>query len=313
MRIAAVVLLLVPLTAFAWNNTGHETVAAIAWDNMTPAARQKAVAVLNGAKKCDCLRELAGSDARSFFILAATWPDVVRSNDQKDANGHLIAEDPRVCTVFHEPSEHFRDRYFSGTSGATQDRPEIPIAPQNSIERLKKFAPLVACRSAATCAAEPSDRAHDLAWILHLVGDVHQPLHNASRVTPELPKGDEGGNKFPLQGKPSKLHSFWDDILSMTIPKNAGEDEIAYITRVSQRIEHDHPRAAVTAAKLESQQFEKWSDEGFALAKQVAYPAALVANPTPSPAYRQAVFDTADAQVALAGYRLADLLNDMFR
>jgi hypothetical protein len=49
-------------------------------------------------------------------------------------------------------------------------------------------------------------------WVLHLVGDMHQPLHTADLVCDYFPVSDEGGNKIPVvQGK--NLHSLWDNLL----------------------------------------------------------------------------------------------------
>ena len=68
--------ILVTQSALAWDATGHEAVAAIAWDNMKPETRTRAAAILNASMKGDCLHELgAGGDPRAFFIRAATWSD----------------------------------------------------------------------------------------------------------------------------------------------------------------------------------------------------------------------------------------------
>jgi hypothetical protein len=273
-----------------------------------------------GAQKGDCLQELgAAGDPRAYFIRAATWPDVVRPNDKKDTKGHVIEKDARLCTQFHVRDDHFRDQFWSGVSDGKgpdvpKDRSEVAGNARNAVERLTTYQPLVACKP--KCKISSVERAHDLAWMLHLVGDVHQPLHNAGRVSPQNPKGDGGGNLFPLKADaetPPNLHSFWDDVVDHTIKQKNGEAEIAYIDRLAARLMADLPRKNVTAAQLESGQFDRWSKEGFALAKQLAYPQRLLANNSPSVDYRKAAFTTADKQIALAGYRLADLLDQMLK
>src|SRR3954471_16502388 len=109
---ALVVVLCLPQAVLAWNGTGHQLVAAIAWDNMTPAARQKAFAILNAASNNICLRELfpAGSlstpaEQRQAFIVAATWPDHIR-------NG------PCATALSHTPW-HFADHFWQGVSGGS--------------------------------------------------------------------------------------------------------------------------------------------------------------------------------------------------
>jgi S1/P1 Nuclease len=43
---------------------------------------------------------------------------------------------------------------------------------------------------------DPEQKAIALAWLFHLVGDIHQPLHTAQLFTVEYPKGDRGGNEI---------------------------------------------------------------------------------------------------------------------
>jgi len=300
-------------TALAWNSTGHEAVAAIAWDNMKPATRVKAMQILRGAQDGDCLKPLDHGNDREFFIHAATWPDLVRPA-QKGAP-------PNPCTErFHRETWHFFDHFWSGTSGGvTKDETNFqePVnpnekEPSNSVARLTAFSPDVACNAGAPCKVDPT-HAHELAWILHLVGDVHQPLHNAARVS-----GDRGGNLFKFapdkqlpETKPTNLHSFWDDIVDESIANN-GDADIAYINRVIQQIQTDHPKQTL-AAQMKSELFDAWSKEGLATAKAIAYPASLRTDDgLPSDAYHQTVFAAADKAIALAGYRLADLLDRLF-
>ena len=67
----------------------------------------------------------------------------------------------------------------------------------------------------STAAAE--DKAVAICWIFHLVGDIHQPLHNAAYFSSEegFRQGDQGGNRFgvKINGRKWKLHAFWDDLL----------------------------------------------------------------------------------------------------
>ena len=51
--------------------------------------------------------------------------------------------------------------------------------------------------------------------LMHYVGDVHQPLHAATRVNHEYPEGDRGSNKvsLPFKDEASDLHSIWDAIV----------------------------------------------------------------------------------------------------
>jgi len=307
-------------SVLGWNATGHEAVAAIAWDNMTAHAQDRAIATLMQAPKNACLLDLFPNDhrplkarQREFFIRVATWADLVRPTKDKITG----APDTRPCTQYHHAEWHFFDHFWSGTSGASgmtapMTRTDIPPATTNAVERLEHFKPLVACKT-APCVDAPDQQALDLAWIIHLVGDIHQPLHNAARVTTVAgeEQGDRGGNLFALDKDhgPPVLHSFWDGIVSDVIPRPKGEKEIPYIDHVIARIEHDHPRSSVTT--LKPGDFNAWSEEGVATAERIAYPASLQRGKVPGGSYRQTVFKAADEAVATAGYRLADLLSSI--
>jgi S1/P1 Nuclease len=57
-----------------------------------------------------------------------------------------------------------------------------------------------------------------LAWLFHLVGDIHQPLHTAQLFTVDYPNGDRGGNEICVRvtqaGRPMDLHRFWDGVIT---------------------------------------------------------------------------------------------------
>src|ERR1041385_9042187 len=162
--------LALPQSNYGWNDTGHMMVARIAWDNLSPAARQQMVALVMQAPANSCLRELFPQDnrplaerERQFFIAAATWPDVIRPRDN----------DTRPCRLLHHREWHFVDHFWSGTSGSPNDPPHdvnIAIAQINAAERLQLFRNQV-----GSTVVPVSERAMLLAWILHLVGDIHQP------------------------------------------------------------------------------------------------------------------------------------------
>lgn len=310
-----VMTLLLPQPTMAWNGTGHQIVAGIAWDNMTPAARQNAIALLEAAPADACLLDLFPNDSRplaerqrEFFMRASTWPDVVRPSD----------EDTRACTRFHRRNWHFINFFWEGVSGATndnapQDREDIEVPEVNAVERLRFFRPLVACNVAA-CGTPQDLRGMTLAWILHLVGDLHQPLHSSARVTtrPREQQGDQGGNLFKLGPNPDSLslHSFWDGIVDRSIARLPNERDSAYLDRVIDSITAAHPRTDLLP-ELRSGAFEEWSTEGLQTTKDVVYPRTLRRGELPSNSYRQLALETAETKLALAGYRLADLLNQM--
>jgi hypothetical protein len=307
---ACFVILALPL--FAWNNTGHELVAGIAWDDMTSQARANAIALLQRAPGNACLLELFSSDSsrpldvrqREFFMRAATWSDIIRPRGDND---------DRPCTQFHRREWHFIDHFWQGRSDGTgdrapRDRNDIEIPDVNAAERLRAFRATVPC-DGSNCPSE-SRRARHLAWILHLVGDVHQPLHTAARVTPNHPNGDAGGNSFPLVPPLSPLHTYWDRIIDTAIPRKAGEPIGRYHDRLITTIVAKHPRASM-AARIHPSDFDAWALEGFATTKQSLYPMSLHIDEEPSEEYEKMALGIATEAIALGGYRLAALLNEL--
>jgi hypothetical protein len=59
---------------------------------------------------------------------------------------------------------------------------------------------------------EEDAKSFALRLLIHYIGDIHQPLHAATRLDNNYPKGDAGGNFFPLPEKltAKNLHSVWD-------------------------------------------------------------------------------------------------------
>lgn len=282
--------------AYAWDEIGHEVIARIAWESMSAEARAAAAALLSNAPEDSGLPALnPGSGAessrrRTFFVEASTWPDIVRD----DAF-------PLRRRAYHHGNWHYVNYFFESTPEGPRDRPDVPQDSVNVVERLEKLQAWV-----VDLERPSAERAVDLAWILHLVGDVHQPLHTTARITPESPRGDQGGNLFRMNG-PANLHSFWDGALTRSLRRNRNEGEQAYVSRIASAVMYQHPRSAFTPAQLDSVPPGQWARAGFETAKTQAY--ATPEGRAPSAEYQDATLDTSKQAAALAGYRLARMLD----
>jgi S1/P1 nuclease len=311
------VLALVPTPPLrAWNGTGHQIVARIAWDTMTPTVRERVLALLQAAPSDACLAQLMPTDSRplaarrrEFFLRASTWADTLRPGDDGE----------RACTRFHRSEWHYINFFWEGVSGATgvdrpADRRDMRPAPANVVARLPLLRALATC-VAPRCGTTTPERAIALAWILHLVGDIHQPLHTSARVTarPDERQGDQGGNLFILDSGPPilRLHGYWDGIVDRSAPRGANESNAAYIGRLAALFMQRHP-ASASVAELAPGQYEAWALEGFETTKVSVYPVTLKRGAMPGEQYRRTAFTIAQRAIAQAGYRLANLLNAMF-
>ncbi len=303
--------LLLPQSVLAWNGTGHQLVARIAWEHMTPTARNNVVTLLRAAPEDACLLDLFPQDSRplaerqrEFFMLASTWPDIVRPRGD---------EDTRACTRFHRRDWHFINFFWEGISGDAnnppQDREDIETPEVNAVERLKYFRPFT------VCGTPQDERATTLAWLLHLVGDIHQPLHTSGRVTsrPLEREGDQGGNLFKLgtSNTSLSLHTYWDGIVDRSVQRQQNESNAAYLERIARSIMQEHPRSGMLN-RLRPGDVDAWAREGFETTKRSVYPRSLQRGQLPSDTYRARAFEISEEAIAIGGYRLADLLNQMF-
>lgn len=153
--------------------------------------------------------------------------------------------------------------------------------------------------------ASEDQKAEALRITEHLVGDLHMPLHNADNH-------DHGGNGFKLNGH-ENLHSFWDcggkQWSNIKRPLNGpGKDQVA---KMAAQLEKQYPldKYRIDATNLKP---EDWSREGWQMTKDDVY-TDVTQGQAPSEEYTQRCRTDMNREAALGGYRLAGLLNDIFK
>ncbi|HEX6040511.1 S1/P1 nuclease [Longimicrobium sp.] len=284
--------------AHAWDELGHRVVARIAWDHMTPAARQNAVRLLQAAPPASGIAELMPQTGtmeerqREWFVWAAVWADMIRDRDH--AGARYAHADWHYVNFFWEQMP----------DGTRRDRPDLPRA-GFLIDQMERIGTTLGNPS-----VPDSAKTIDLMWALHLAGDAHQPLHNNARITPQDPEGDRGGNSFRLAGlyPMTNLHSLWDGLVGFSMPWSpADRSEADYVGSIARRIAAQYPQSRMRG-QIEPGEFEEWSREGFRVAQRVAY-TGIVRDQRAPASYRASAWNAAEPRLALAGYRLADLLN----
>ena len=289
---------LLPWPAFAWNATGHKTVAVIAFKSMKPATRDRVVDLLLKHKNISGLDSATSDeDKLNVFLGAAIFPDEIRSSTNED---HSL----------NRPTHHFVNFSIFGTPANRLDPRISAPNPHGEDNILKSYNDNM---NEVTDTSAPDDvRAVALSWMIHQVGDVHQPLHTSARFSPTFPRGDQGGNgvSFPNpRGLGKNLHAYWDDLLDVS-PSKPG-DPIERADAILSAL----PRAALAADLAFSSRIEGWAQASFELAKSTSY-ASLDANTkqfTSVPGgYEEAAMKVMKKNIALAGYRLADQLEEIF-
>ncbi len=294
--------------ALAWDDTGHKLAAYIAWEQMSPHAREMAVKLLLSAPEDSDLSVFYLQDSRSatakqreLFMIASTWADIVR--DKKFKNRY---------EKYHQGNWHYSDTFWRETNGKVEVLSDFDEPKGKAVEQLFVFDKLLRDNSAAD-----AEKAIALAWILHLGGDIHQPLHTSARVTELEPKGDQGGNLFELTPKDTpredklNLHWYWDSIIGRNISRQNDTCDSDYLPAIAQEITKKFPFAKMQN-RLKLGKFDAWQQEGFQIASIKLYPPTLKRYEKPSDEYKKMAFNIAEEQIALAGYRLGQMLNKIF-
>jgi len=307
---------------YAWNGFGHMAVAYVAYQQLSPGVKQRANELLkrnpeftnwsswipNGTSAAD--RDLM------IFMLAATWPDQIKGQPHhlppiNPVTNHRYVADgshggnrpegspnPSANEGFTDNSMHkywhFIDMPFTPDNSPLTNAPDI-----NAQERIALF------RSVLASNASDDLKSYDLAWLLHLLGDVHQPLHCTSRFTQDDPGGDDGGNLVLISvgtgTNTTSLHSIWDERLG----QGSDKEILTNVIKVAKQL----PSASSTSGSDANEQ--DWINESFQKAKSDAYVSPIGNGNGPftlTSAYKSNALDVAQQRVALAGVRLANLL-----
>jgi hypothetical protein len=182
--IASLVLLTLaalPLTASARNIPGHMLSGAIAYQVLqqeSPQTIDRVKAVLEKhpwyANQWQArLQEVPAADhGLVLFRQAARWADNIRSNDKQQ----------------HRALWHYINWPFKPDKQPASVQTKEP-------EPVNILTAMVENKRIVTTQNNAERKAIALAWLFHLVGDIHQPLHTAQLFTAEYPKGDRGGNE----------------------------------------------------------------------------------------------------------------------
>ena len=302
------VLLFWPAEAQAWGCKGHQTVALIAEKHLTPETRQWVEKLLSENPIDPKLNRYCGGAARDAMADAATWADDVRG-ERKNGPWHYI-DMPRG-------SKRGELESFCGAAGCVTKA----ISEQLAILKDKN--------------ADAAKRADALRYVIHFVGDLHQPLHTITNA-------DEGGNCVPVKyfrrtvhehnhSFSPNLHSIWDT----AIPERdaEGADSAEYADTLD----------ALFAADIEGWQkagvhVEDWVWEGYDFAESVVYgdltpkiaiepnvavhscsddnnigERLLKQNIAAGEAYQEKAAPVAEKRIAEGGVRLAMILNDALK
>jgi hypothetical protein len=256
---------LVPMQLLGWGARGHRIIAELAYSRLTARTRRN-VQLLLGVES---LAEIS------------TWADDVRQQRDETFGWHFV-NIPGAAESFNEQRDCFQPS--EKHSGARTDHHNC------AVDRVEMFS-----RFLSDPMASRSQRAEALKWLVHLVGDLHQPLHAISDA--------HGGNDFklPVFGNPQcgdyecNLHGAWDTELL----EHTGLSEREYVERLQELIRAEQLDRHAGGSPAD------WANESHRQAQKILQhrPAAV------DQGYYLAHIGLVNDRLALAGVRLAALLN----
>ena len=277
-RIALAVLVALALGSAAslqaWGGQGHRLIGLVAANHLTPVAKQNVARLLDG----------------QTLAAVASWADDQRTDNQQTGYWHYSNIPPNA-------SGYDRDR----------DCPRQPeVAPGSRGDRWRDCAVdriLYMEQRAADRALDRADRATALKYLVHFIGDLHQPFHalgvgrGGNDVLVRVFGSANCGND-QAKPVPCNLHSVWD---SRLIARRA-LDDAAYVAILEKLIAERKWAGQPAGTPAE------WAEQSWALGKKV-----LVAPDTNiDDAYYRAHLPVIDERLALGAVRLAAVLNRTF-
>jgi hypothetical protein len=297
----ASLLLLLPARAAAWHDPGHMIVAQIAYLKLTPAAKARVDRLLvpqPGRRPLIhlCAGYYTAETCEKIYdpVTIAVWMDDFRGDSLNDE---------------YDPWHYINYRpIFDGIPVRTNVGPE----PTNVLDRINW------CVNTLRRAGRNDERdAEVLGFLYHLVGDVHQPLHAATRYSAKNPDGDAGGNGFTITYPPDprvrSLHFLWDAAagrFGTEAPRRPLDEKGRALVRAwADELMKAHPYESMPEAK--DTEPLHWVEESNRIAREFAY-VKVAEGGTPSPEYVEETKRIAGRRIALAGYRMAEVLNALF-
>jgi hypothetical protein len=275
-----------PQMALAWGPEGHEVVALVAQSFLDADVRKRVAALLAADTSPLTAHDIASE---------ANWADVFR-----DANIDGSRDKTRQW--------HFVDIEINAPNldEACFNHPSIPLgttaadgpADDCVVDKIQEFA-----AELANPATDLEEQVTALKFVLHFVGDLHQPLHSSD-------DHDRGGNSKRVSAsgfKTGNLHHFWDtEFVDQLGPdaKTIASDLIGHITKDQQ-------------TQWQAGTLADWAQESFKMAKDDVY--GLLPEPNSHGSFRLSddyvttATNDVSLQLSKAGVRLAKLLNEALR
>ncbi|MEH0156402.1 S1/P1 nuclease [Limibacter armeniacum] len=245
-NLLTILLLVLATPIFAWNAKGHMTVAAIAYNQLDSIQKIQVTELLKSHPDYKDQWAVEYKNIKNdlelgqyLMMRASVWPDEIKNRN--NPNKKYSRPEWHYITYKIKFETHHDTTQVDGNV-----EPNVVWAIDHSTEMIKDNT------------QDQATRAMYMAWLIHLIGDVHQPLHCGSIFDASYPKGDKGGNGFYVKPSSSSvnLHALWDGALGRGKTKDAVKikNQSALITQ--------NQSQAISGFSLEYNP-RKWSIESF--------------------------------------------------
>lgn len=253
--------------AAAWNSMGHRITARIAYHQLTPKAKSLIKHWLDAIDP--------GYPLKAQMLYASVRMDAIKHHDV-----HLFDHWHYVNIPFGDNKKNHQPSRYN-----------IVWAIANSKTVL------------TSSRANAREKGLALAMLIHLVGDVHQPMHCVTHYSQRFPENDKGGLRHRVEhSKYNNLHYYWDTAAGML------EGSKKHELKLANRIE-----SLAVGRKLcqhcRTKDFHRWARKSYRIAKNDAY--ALAYGAKPSLQYRRQTRRQTTYRLLLAGHRLGVLINQI--
>lgn len=285
MKLALIAILLLSQTMAFWS-TGHMIIAMIAENELKdkyPAIYTKVMSDLNEIKQYSL-------ESTHNFVESATWADDNKSIGWGIFNNWHFVDTPVI---------------ENGWKGDT------PIDLQNATYILGNLARTLSDTRAHKFNDKLS-RSFSLRYFIHVVGDIHQPLHATTYFSNKFEDGDRGGNSwkvnYPANKEITNLHALWDACVDQygSIWTPISNSDWTTLRTVVKKLTDDLPRDKFSQ-RLSMYKYDDWAKESHQIAIDHVYK-GITPDSTPSADYIKQGRTAINDQLVVGGYRLTDRL-----
>ena len=313
-------------SAYAWDHPGHMTTADIAYTEIERARPDlmETIGLLflshpDVAPFWVAAGEAKGKErVKRMFLECARWPD-----DSKFTQRDMLSWHTARWAVLAQDAPPEAKAAVAARHGKPAGQ---------AIEALKLTYGMI-----SNPETSPTERAWALCWLMHVMGDIHQPMHVSDLFSKQFPTGNAAGSMGyvmdPVTNTPITLHILWDSNV-LRVPTEAEVD------KHTQEFMKKYPRSAFPEMKdhpiTDPDAFLEWTKEGNKIAVDWAFNLEMAVDPDKNqtseqlvkkmvnfilngvspvkeapplpPGYWEKLQSTAERRITLAGYRIADLL-----